>query len=120
MITLVRATQTAMACPSQWDAWDADGNYYYLRYRHGYGEVRRYQTEDWVAADEDQFIETVVTFQYGHPFDGEISLQDFADLAGITLSPELLETGFGEHLRDELILRGVIGPEYLEQDPDDH
>lgn len=111
VITLVRATQTSMACPSQWDAWDADGNYYYLRYRHGCGQIRHYRTADWIGVDEDQLIEVVAEFEFGHPLDGEISLEEFASHAGIALAPELHETSFGDHLRDELIMDGTFGAE---------
>lgn len=37
---LVRVIETCSACPSQWDAWDADGVYYYIRYRFGQLTVR--------------------------------------------------------------------------------
>lgn len=39
MVTLTRWVNTCEACPSQWDAWDAEGNYYYIRYRHGWGNI---------------------------------------------------------------------------------
>jgi len=117
-ITLVRAVQTCMACPSQWDAWDADGNYYYLRYRSGHGSIRRYRTENWPDSIESEFIAEVADFTYGHPLDGHITLEEFAYLAGVTLAPGLMHTGYGDHLRDELILRGAAGPEMLEQEDD--
>ena len=115
MITLVRAVQTCIACPSQWDAWDADGNYYYLRYRGGHGSVRRYRTDNWTDSDEDEYIETIADFTYGHPLDGCIDLASFADLAGIALASRLMHTRYGDHLRDELILNGTISPEMLEE-----
>src|SRR6266536_819421 len=93
MIVLVRVVQTCMACPSQWDAWDADGNYYYLRYRSGHGEIRRYRTEHWVDSTDDEYVETVGSFDYGHPLDGSIDLTDFARLAGIALAPGLAHLG---------------------------
>ncbi len=40
MVTITRLVQTCEACPSQWDGWDAEGNYYYFRYRHGHFCVR--------------------------------------------------------------------------------
>lgn len=113
-VTLVRAVQTCVACPSQWDAWDADGNYYYLRYRSGHGSARRYRTENWTDGNDDEYIETIADFTYGHPLDGLLTLEEFADLAGITLAPGLVHTGYGDHLRDELILDGTFGPEMLE------
>lgn len=114
-VTLVRAVQTCMACPAQWDAWDADGNYYYLRYRCGHGEIRRYRTENWHDSDTDEYVETIASFEYGHPLDGSIGLTEFAHLAGVTLASGLAHTGFGDYLRDELILNGTFGPEILEE-----
>jgi hypothetical protein len=129
-IVLVRATQTCMATPSQWDAWDGDGNYYYLRYRSGYGEIRQYASPGWVdapwIADVDrsepgwalranpEYVRTVATFEHGDPLDGEITLKEFAALAGVTLSPELMVTGYGDHLAEELILEGVPVDQALE------
>jgi len=51
--------QTCLACPSQWDAWEADSTYYYIRYRYGTLTV---------STDEDrvQLVELVV----GDDFDG--------------------------------------------------
>ena len=37
----VRIEQTSEACPSQWNAWTADGVYHYVRYRHGDFTVSR-------------------------------------------------------------------------------
>lgn len=92
MITIVRAVQTCTACPSQWDAWDADGNYYYLRYRHGHGEVTQFRDEDWWKAkdwggysDNPGFIGQVAQFSHGDPLDGLIELDEFARLAGMLL-----------------------------------
>lgn len=51
-LTLVRVVQTSSACPSQWDAWDADGNYYYLRYRHAHGTVERHSGPEWWKTEE--------------------------------------------------------------------
>lgn len=118
MITITRAVQTCMACPSQWDAWDADGNYYYLRYRHGCGQVTQYQTPDWVSAPwtrtsenvyegNEQFIRHIASFEYGDDLDGSITLDEFARHAGITLAPGLRYTGYGDHLADQLTGRGI-------------
>jgi len=118
MVTLVRAVQTCMACPSQWDAWDGDGNYYYLRYRSGHGSIRRYLTENWTDSIESELIAEIADFSYGHPLDGFISLEEFACLAGVTLAPGLVSTSFGEYLRDGLILDGTLSPKILEQEGD--
>lgn len=66
--------QTCRACPSQWDAWDQDGQYYYLRYRYGRGIIEK------AADDSDQALmaaELVVNFQYGGRLEGEITLDEF-------------------------------------------
>jgi hypothetical protein len=109
-LTLVRTVQTSVACPSQWDAWDEEGRYYYLRYRSGCGQMRRYQTENWVNSDQDELIDVVAEFRYGHPLDGLLSLQDFARFAGVKLAENLMETGFEDYLRDELITGGAVDP----------
>jgi hypothetical protein len=118
MITLVKAVQTAIACPSQWDAWDAHGNYYYLRYRHGYGEMRQYTDDDWVGAPsrddvpEDtpgwiylantKYLGEIAHFEYGHPLDGSITLEKFAELAGIALAPEIDRAAFWRDAKNKL------------------
>jgi len=118
MITIVRVIQTCQACPSQWDAWDADGNYYYLRYRSGYGTVTQYKTENWLDApwvdgvDESQpgwalranseFIANIASFEYGDPLDGSMSLEDFARHAGLGLSPDIQRTAFWRHTKNQL------------------
>lgn len=72
-ITLTRAVQTCYACPSQWDAWDADENYYYLRYRWGVGTVER-----------DHRV--IAEFDTGDSLDGSIDLAEFARRAGLRLA----------------------------------
>lgn len=76
MITLVRAVQTCEAFPSQWDAWDADGHYYYLRYRWGCGMMRR----------DGPTGTAVAGFAHGDGLAGEIDLGSFARLAGVKLA----------------------------------
>jgi hypothetical protein len=80
-IVLVRVHQTCMACPSQWDAWDANGQYYYLRYRYGRGTVE-------TASSEQDYLENgptvlVTEFIRGDQLDGEISLDEFLAKAGM-------------------------------------
>lgn len=84
---LVRVLQTVKACPSEWSAWDADGNWYYLRYRFGRGAVHvsvggpafEAEHEDFVNALTDAKLLT--DFVYGHPYDGEMVLDQFLYLA---------------------------------------
>src|ERR1700685_2747894 len=121
-IRIVRAVQTAMMLPTQWDLWDTDDNYYYARFEEGHGTLRQYQDDDWVGApwkkvDETQpgwgitantkFICTVATFDTDE-WDMFIPLQDFAALSGIELDPQVYEAGFGDHVRDELIKDGMM------------
>jgi len=72
MITITKAVQTCFACPSQWDAWDADGNYYYLRFRWGHGTVT-------------DGTKQVAAFAGDDPYGGFIDLDEFCERAGITL-----------------------------------
>lgn len=76
IVTITRAVQTCAACPAQWDAWDQDGRYLYLRYRNGHGTARR----------EDAACELVAEFSTGDSYDGVISLEDFARRAGFQLA----------------------------------
>jgi len=82
VITLARAVRTCIACPSQWDAWDAAGNYYYLRYRHGHGSVRSYPSAEWTGPGV-----MVAEFAYGDHLDGSMDLGEFAEHAGLALAP---------------------------------
>lgn len=84
-LTLVRAEQTCFGCPSQWDAWDAEGNQYYLRFRHGFGSIdlrgRMVDGEmEWLDRGD-----SIATFTFGDQWEGYITLPEFADKAGIRL-----------------------------------
>jgi predicted metal-binding protein len=35
MIIIKKMIKTCHACPSQWDGWDGDNEYYYFRFRYG-------------------------------------------------------------------------------------
>ncbi|MEU4578960.1 hypothetical protein [Nonomuraea sp. NPDC023979] len=84
MIVLTKVVQTCYACPSQWDAWDADGRYYYLRYRFGVGTVEMQPGPD---ADTWTDRPPLASFKHGGDLAGTISLADFMALAGLTLAP---------------------------------
>lgn len=84
MITIVRAVRTCRACPAQWDAWDADGQYYYLRFRFGHGTVEAAASpEDYMTGTESR---VVAEFEHGDGLLGEIELTEFAELAGLALA----------------------------------
>lgn len=79
MIKLVKVAETCGGCPSQWDAWDEDGDYYYLRFRFGQGTVDTgaSQSSPWVRFAE---------FSHGDDMAGVIDLETFARLAGLDVS----------------------------------
>ncbi|MYW62853.1 hypothetical protein GTY65_01975 [Streptomyces sp. SID8379] len=80
---LARVVQTCSGHPSQWDAWTADGQYLYLRYRHGEGCVERHPgpytdtQETW----DDGLSALVVEWDDGTER-GVISLEDFLTASG--------------------------------------
>lgn len=86
-IRLVRVEQTGTVSPSQWNAWDAEGNYYYLRYRYGKGSVWSAKSEEDLDASGN--YDVVCEWSYGHSLDGYISLEEFARHSSLELSPAL-------------------------------
>lgn len=76
LVTIVRAVQTCYACPSQWDAWDSEGTYWYLRYRFGSGTMSR--TKGGTA-------DSVLSFATDDALDGSITLEEFCQQIGVTL-----------------------------------
>lgn len=85
MVTLVKSVQTCFACPSQWDAWDTEGNSYYLRYRWGCGQVMQQSmmvngVEQWMVRGIE-----VASFEVGDDMDGMITLAEFAMRAGLVI-----------------------------------
>jgi hypothetical protein len=82
-LTIVKAVQTCRACPSQWDAWDTDGNYWYLRYRFSHGTAEQQPGPDfetWARKEPEIEFST----DRG-PYDGTIELEEFCELASIRL-----------------------------------
>lgn len=89
-IIIVRAVQTCEACPSQWDAWDADGRYWYLRHRHSVGAAWQYDSPDCETWDERPPVlryeidwESESTEEIG---DGYVSLREFCRRTGLNLA----------------------------------
>ena len=105
-----------MAYPSQWDAWDASGRFYYLRYRGGCGYIQSAETQEawdsrldnmkwdeqakaWVGDDP---VTLEADFEHGDPLDGHITLAEFAEHAGITLAENLDTTPFWRNIMNRL------------------
>lgn len=100
-IVIVRAVQTCLACPSQWDAWDANGQYYYLRWRNERGSVDAFDDKDPSTWGPGQ-LGTIAHWRGDLPWeDGE--LQAFCDRAGLTLAPDADVTSWQEYIEQECI-----------------
>ncbi|MEV4969828.1 hypothetical protein [Streptomyces scopuliridis] len=82
---LVKVVRTCRACPSQWDAWRADGQYLYLRYRHGVGSVEAQPGPDTDTWNESGDV-LLAEWDDGTS-SGDISLEEFLALAGLELAP---------------------------------
>lgn len=84
---LVKVVETCAACPSQWDAWTATGQYLYLRYRWGVGTVDAFD-----GPDSDQWGRypdgSVAKIHGTCDMDGDITLTDFLAAAGLELAPD--------------------------------
>ena len=75
-IELVRVEQTCMACPSQWDAWDKDGTYYYIRYRWGFLSVTK----------NEVLGERIFEAAVGDGLDGWMTTDEMLKHTGMTLT----------------------------------
>ncbi|MEV6262569.1 hypothetical protein AB0M42_17730 [Streptomyces sp. NPDC051784] len=85
-VTLAQVVRTCPASPSQWDAWTTDGQYLYLRYRHGEGSVEQHPSEDPGTWDGEG--SRLLTLWDDGSGGGEISLPDFLAAAGLRLAPD--------------------------------
>jgi hypothetical protein len=82
---IVKAVQTCWACPSQWDAWTDEGQYLYLRFRHGVGTV-----EEQPSPDLSSWADDLPVIEFTHEeLDGSISLKEFAVRAHLALTLEV-------------------------------
>lgn len=84
MSLLVRVVETCHACPSQWDAWTTDGQYLYLRYRHGIGSVEEQPSNNLDTWDMDRPPLVEWDDDTGN---GDIDLDEFLEKAGLQLAP---------------------------------
>lgn len=87
MDDLAKVVETCSACPSQWDAWTTTGQYLYLRYRFGIGTVDAYDSTDWETWESPP-DGLIARFAAGEDLDGDISLEDFLQAAGLQLAPD--------------------------------
>ncbi|MEV6201523.1 hypothetical protein AB0M64_16340 [Streptomyces sp. NPDC051771] len=87
---LTRVVQTCSACPSQWDAWTADGQYLYLRYRHGEGSVEWHPRPDFDDSPEswNEGRSGLLTEWDDGTDGGVISLEAFLAAAGLVLASD--------------------------------
>lgn len=87
----MRVVQTCSAYPPPWDAWTADGQYLYLRYRHGVGCVEWHSGPDGDADTADSWNEDLsgllVEWTDGTG-SGVVSLEDFLAAAGLVPAPD--------------------------------
>jgi len=82
-VIIVKAIETCAAAPSQWDAWDLDGNYWYLRYRHSRGTAERQPGPDWQTWT---LKEPNISFQAQEgDADAWMDLETFYERAGLNL-----------------------------------
>ncbi|WP_171110616.1 MULTISPECIES: hypothetical protein [unclassified Streptomyces] len=82
-LTLARVVQTCHACPSQWDAWTTEGQYLYLRYRHGIGSVDAQPSED---PDTWDLNKLPIIEWHDDNGNSDIDLDEFLQKAGLQLA----------------------------------
>lgn len=85
-LEFVKVVRTCIACPSQWDAWNAEGDYYYLRYRSGRGTI-----EETPGPDPATWTPSNVTlldhFREGDGLSGSMDLDEFLNHTAYSLAP---------------------------------
>jgi hypothetical protein len=97
-VVIVKAEQTSLGFPSQWNAWDTEGRYYYMRYRRGHGTVLRCADPSPSAWTEEEWYNPVASFDYGDPLDGVIAFDVFCEQAGLALAPMIEYACFDRYL----------------------
>jgi hypothetical protein len=71
-VRFTKLEQTCSACPSQWDARDEHGGYYYIRYRWGRLTVNREGVDG----------ERIVDRRIGDSLDGVLSTSEMLEAIG--------------------------------------
>jgi hypothetical protein len=109
-IVLVRAVQTCVAFPSQWNAWDADGQYYYLRHRAGRGSVDAFDSPDYTRWGGDP-LGKIAAFVGELPGDdftaARNDLEAFCEMAGIILAQDAEIVSYREYYKAEVKRYGL-------------
>lgn len=83
---LAKLVKTLSACPSQWDGWDADGNYYYVRYRHGWLYVEKSPNYDaWWDHEHERIYDEIITDED----DGVMSTKEMLQYTGLEFDGEV-------------------------------
>lgn len=98
MITLARVVETCPSVPTQWDAWDTNGQYHYLRYRFGRGTVDTYDDPDPDTWDVIPDGYTAHFRDEDEPLKGEIGLDEFLRRAGLQLAPDAVLVSYAEYV----------------------
>ena len=83
-----RTEQTCHGCPSQWDAWDAEGNQYYLRFRWGVGTISLRARMVDGQLEFLEYGEEIASFTTGDTLAGVIGLEEFLARATAALDGE--------------------------------
>jgi hypothetical protein len=103
MTALARVVETCRACPSQWDAWTTDGQYLYLRYRHGIGSVEAQPSNDPDTWD----LDTPPLVEWDDDTgNGTIELAEFLERAELRLAPLASVVSYEEYV--ELKRQGAL------------
>lgn len=90
-VELVRVVETCRPRPvlagtrCQWDAWDAQGNFFLLTYMNGIGTARALKGNDSWGQDKND-CDLVAHFETGHPDEPELHLDEFCRRAEIRLA----------------------------------
>jgi hypothetical protein len=97
-IVIARAVETCGGLPAQWDAWTADGQYLYLRYRHGIGTVNAEPSPDIATWTEDHLV---AEFDTGDGL-GVIELAEFCERAGLVLADGFEHVPYADYVEQEM------------------
>ena len=102
MLKLVKLVQTCTACPSQWDAWDEDGNYVYIRYRHGHLSVESHTDKAGFYTHGGPWTDYAIFEAYvGDGLDGYMETEEMLKLIGAEFEVEAEAEAESSHSEPE-------------------